>query len=615
MVGENGAGKSSLVSVVEYALFGDPHLKQQVARGADTLTLECWFEASDAVYAVRRRAGGKPSLEIERVAPTSENLSQSTIADTQSVIDRLLGLTRETFRASAYLAQGDGAAFTEARPGERKAVLAEILGLRIWGWLEDRAKADHKTLAAAAEREHGRLEQLRRELEDLPERRDALLGGRAALATANEQLALAEMAVAALEARERAAAAAREAREALRHVERSHDSASHALAVLTRKLDEFPPPADLKREADRIPALEAKVAAAREALERWQEQAAQQRSDERRLAEVEALLAKRPTDPEACPTCGQPITTTGAIYHYGVERERLTAEFDMLQERPVLGERPVVDEAELNRARDTANALGFIESGHAEATRLDEQLAEMQARIDELTPRAAGADVNDQGERKALAAQRAVKDAAQRVVDRAEADVERLGMTELTLQGAQAEQAERQRRLDLLSLLVRAYGRDGVPAMITEHVALPQIEAEAGRILADLGTDFSIELRTQRAVKTGQPRDALDIIVRSGPDEAPYESFSGGERTRVNLALRIALARLLATRRGAQVRCLLIDEPEFLDAAGMERLAAVLQSLRSDFDRILVVSHHDSLRTGFDSVLSVQRNGAGSHIA
>jgi DNA repair exonuclease SbcCD ATPase subunit len=123
-------------------------------------------------------------------------------------------------------------------------------------------------------------------------------------------------------------------------------------------------------------------------------------------------------------------------------------------------------------------------------------------------------------------------------------------------------------RLDLLKLAERAYGRDGIPALIVENAAIPQIETEANRILDELGGHryCRIELRTQRALKTSRaPRDARHRHPHTDAGERPYETFSGGERTRLNLALRIALARLLAHRRGAESRLLAIDEPEFLD--------------------------------------------------
>jgi exonuclease SbcC len=125
-----------------------------------------------------------------------------------------------------------------------------------------------------------------------------------------------------------------------------------------------------------------------------------------------------------------------------------------------------------------------------------------------------------------------------------------------------------------------------------------------------------VELRTQRELKSGDGlREALDIVVVSeGGAVRPYETFSGGERTRINLALRIGLARLLSHRRGADSRVLVIDEPEFLDEPGTQALADVLRGL-SEFDRIYLVSHVPTLRDAFDTAIVVTKENGRSEIA
>ena len=157
----------------------------------------------------------------------------------------------------------------------------------------------------------------------------------------------------------------------------------------------------------------------------------------------------------------------------------------------------------------------------------------------------------------------------------------------------------------LYSLAERAYGRDGIPALILETSAIPQLEAEANRIIDALGRDYRFELRTQRETAAGTVKEVLDVIVSTPTGEAAYEDFSGGERARIDVALRIALARLLAQRRGSDVRLLAIDEPAFLDEEGFELLAGVLRELEQEFETILVVSHVEALRDSFDSAIIV----------
>ena len=54
--------------------------------------------------------------------------------------------------------------------------------------------------------------------------------------------------------------------------------------------------------------------------------------------------------------------------------------------------------------------------------------------------------------------------------------------------------------------------------------------------------------------------ETLDIRISDEVGTRDYEMYSGGEAFRVDLALRIALARLLAERAGATLPTLIIDE-------------------------------------------------------
>ena len=128
-------------------------------------------------------------------------------------------------------------------------------------------------------------------------------------------------------------------------------------------------------------------------------------------------------------------------------------------------------------------------------------------------------------------------------------------------------------------------------------------------------TDYRVELRTQRELKSGDGlADTLDVIILTDIGERPYESFSGGERSRINVALRIALARLLAHRRGAESRALLLDEIEYLDDEGLAALAEILRGLQGEFDLVLIVSHAAGLRDAFDQVIEVCKESSRSEV-
>ena len=177
-----------------------------------------------------------------------------------------------------------------------------------------------------------------------------------------------------------------------------------------------------------------------------------------------------------------------------------------------------------------------------------------------------------------------------------------------------------QANAEVLRTAERAYGRDGVPAYLVEH-AVPTIEAETNRILELLPTSdgvvLNVEITTQKTLKsdTTEVRETLDILVADQDGVRPYETFSGGEKTRLNIALRIALARLLTHRQGAESRLLAIDEPEYLDQQGQEGLVEVIQSVAGDFDTVIVVSHVPDVRDAFDTVIEIVKSDGVSEIA
>lgn len=221
--------------------------------------------------------------------------------------------------------------------------------------------------------------------------------------------------------------------------------------------------------------------------------------------------------------------------------------------------------------------------------------------------------------RGAKKAARASLDAAQADLVRAQEALARAEQAATELAALREQTADANWRFDLLKLAERACGRDGIPALIAENTC-GVIEAEANRVLERLptasGTTFRVELRTQRPLKgdASALRETLDILVSDRQQQREYLTFSGGEQWRVSFALRWALARLLAGRRGAESRLLVIDEPDGLDAGGMDGLAAVLREEQGGFEKILLVSHSPLLATAFEQVVEVESDGEVSRL-
>lgn len=180
---------------------------------------------------------------------------------------------------------------------------------------------------------------------------------------------------------------------------------------------------------------------------------------------------------------------------------------------------------------------------------------------------------------------------------------------------SQKELVKAKRDKSIYTELMLAFGKKGVQALIIEN-AVPEIQEEANRLLARM-TDNSmqISIETTRDKKTGGIAETLDIHISDDMGTRPYELYSGGEAFRVNFALRIALSRLLAGRSGARLQTLIIDEGfGTQDGKGREKLIEAIDSIKDDFELILVISHIDELKDAFPTRIEVTKDEYGSQI-
>ena len=166
--------------------------------------------------------------------------------------------------------------------------------------------------------------------------------------------------------------------------------------------------------------------------------------------------------------------------------------------------------------------------------------------------------------------------------------------------------------------LERAFGKDGVPALLIEQ-ALPQIETRANELLDRLSDgQMSIRFVTQAEYKDKKRDDlkeTLDIQISDAAGVRDYEMYSGGEAFRVNFAIRLALSEVLAQRKGARLQTLVIDEGfGSQDIQGRQRLIEAINLVKDDFAKILVITHLDELKDVFPTRIEVEKTAQGSTV-
>jgi exonuclease SbcC len=167
--GPNGAGKSTLMESVAFALYGRARTDKRQIRTHGVLTdgaVRLVFEHGGQHYEVRRTIRGR-NHQTDAELFVGDVVLASGVTEVDAELGRLLRMDHKVFRASVFAEQKQLDAFSEYRPGERKAMVLRLLGIRP----VDDARAEARS--RARERK-GDAERMAGALPDLDEERARL---------------------------------------------------------------------------------------------------------------------------------------------------------------------------------------------------------------------------------------------------------------------------------------------------------------------------------------------------------------------------------------------------------------------------------------------------------
>ena len=221
ITGPTGAGKSSLLDAMIWALFGQvPRVgaatRQLVTHGEKSMAVRFDFTARGERYRVSRHAPGSVGARLERLSDAGEWVPLADRSrEVTAQVTRLLGLDYQTFTRTIVLPQGAFDAFLRGDERDRRAILTRLLGLDTY---EEAGRAARTRARSAHEIGDNLLQQLERltlarpdTLAALERERDQLDARLVAIEERRERLrAVADLARAAGESR-RSLDAAREA--------------------------------------------------------------------------------------------------------------------------------------------------------------------------------------------------------------------------------------------------------------------------------------------------------------------------------------------------------------------------------------------------------------------
>ena len=140
--GENGAGKSSLFTeALSFAVFGItrmPSPDEAIRNGSSEMSVGVQFNLNgqdvEIIRTKKRGKGAKLELVID-----GEHVEE-LLTETQARIQKMFGLSYNSFLSSILLKQEDSDFFIRQKPDERKKIISEILDLGAYERIEKQAR-------------------------------------------------------------------------------------------------------------------------------------------------------------------------------------------------------------------------------------------------------------------------------------------------------------------------------------------------------------------------------------------------------------------------------------------------------------------------------------------
>lgn len=165
IAGPTGAGKSSLLDAIIFALYGAvPRMRrgftEMISSTADRMSVALDFRVGATSYRVtriaRRRGAGNAQLE-ELGGDDNARPLKDGVREVNDEVARILGLTYDAFTQAVVLPQGEFQKFLKSQAGERREILSRILRLEIYERMRQLASGNRETLGQAVQERERRL--------------------------------------------------------------------------------------------------------------------------------------------------------------------------------------------------------------------------------------------------------------------------------------------------------------------------------------------------------------------------------------------------------------------------------------------------------------------------
>lgn len=588
----NGAGKSSLLEGVVYALYGktsdgssgDSLINNKVGKG---MYVSLTFVKDGHTYTIKRYRKDKKFKNKSLLFLDEKEVTKSSIKATNEYLETIIGMDINTYLHSVMFGMEDIVPFTQATDKEKKNILEDVANISIYKKAEDLSKARLKEYKSRLEIETNNLASHNNVLNSLElankERRDSFKRSAEYKKNLEDKI------------------------KALNEKIDNFDSnnsgmdgiiVSDKLKAYQQKLNELTIP-DMKSTINEYNALREKLVSLGKdskninaELDRYKKQI------------VDLVQSKS----NICEYCGSVLDED----HKKKEIASLTklAKEDTLKIQRIESDISNNKDNYLELKNKVSNYNELLDKYKQDSAKINSKISELNASLVKINSATNEYNSwNDQVEnlKNALSSVTAPKESTDY---ESEISKEKESMKEI------------QEKIDTLNSkissytdVVSVYSDRGVKSQVLDLV-LPYLNQRANYYLSDLSENtISIKLNPQTKAGNGNVSEKLNIDVDNLNGSKEYAHNSTGEKKRIDLSISLALQDYVLTQSDMQTNFIAYDEVfDGLDGAGIDKLITILRNRVKKVSTIIVVSHNSELKELFENSIVVHKERGKSKI-
>ena len=618
-VGENGAGKSSIIDAITFSLFGKHTRKSNkglIRRGNNQGFAKIKFSIKDKQYEAERKIDSKGSLNAALFEVIDNNRVQIAAGERKQFresmteqVEKIVGMSFEKLKIASIVQQGELNSIINAKPKEFKELLNSIIGIDKLDIASESMKKITKEFREENRTESGYddsqidiLENMIKENQDnLDNATNAKRNLELLKMNLEKEISKLEDEVILEKEKKDKVGQLKEKTSDLEdyvdnQIKKINDEIDHNKEIIHNCEGCFE---KKKQKSDFVGKLERSTKEEQDASEKIQEIKAQIAS----LEEQEKLASKLQLKDGKCPVCDSTdITKLNPFFQEEhIKDEIIKLQQDIKskeQERKAKDEEKIEFTNELDKIRDAETILDThkikteeqllaiqsdIEAKEKKLQLADSEKLEEISQIDEHAKKMFDSISKLESETKGFDEakfEEKIKELKEKRDDKTNND-KNWGIVdnqEQTAKNAIIETKESIIELEkvknyisrLDNIQKHVFSRDGSVATSLRSWALNSISIKASEYLSVLNT------KIQRIALSEKARD-VSIACHSKTEVLELESLSGGEKVSVALALRLGMANLLGS---SNLNLMILDEPTtHLDAERKKSLVEVLAQL------------------------------------